>query len=359
MTVSSDKTIRANFARIVVLRPWRPQVCTSIWNESHLNERLERQAVAALRRRVTPASAETHAAAYARSTQSARDTADEPESAANRTKTMRWWHPTLRRQFASMLRIRLERTEVSMICELRRSLLVFLSALIGVTSLTSPAAAQAAPEPPPFSIRVLGEATVTAQPDQVEIDIGVTTQADTAQRAAANNADRTNRVVAELETRVGTDGTIATVSYSVQPEYAYPREGREPQIAGYAATNVVRVTSPRLEKIGDLIDAAVKAGANRVHRIEFGLREEDSVHARALQQAARRARAEAEALASALGLRIGRVLSAVEAATPHVVRDGFAPAALRAEAAPTPVRPAAIEVDGKVWLTVEVTASNP
>jgi uncharacterized protein YggE len=246
-----------------------------------------------------------------------------------------------------------------MIRELRRPLLLCLPALIGLTPLTSGAAAQTAADVPPFSIRVLGEATVTAEPDQVEIDIGVTTQADNAQRAAANNAERTNRVVAELETRLGTDGTISTVGYSVQPEYRYPREGGEPQIAGYAATNVVRVTTPRLENVGDLIDAAVKVGANRVHRIEFGLREEGSIYARALQRAAIRARAEAEALASALELRIVRVLSAVEEATPNFARDRFAAAELAAESVATPVRPAAIEVDARVLLTVEVTAANP
>lgn len=247
-----------------------------------------------------------------------------------------------------------------MIRERRWPLLFLLSTLIGVTSLTSPAAAQTTADVPPFSIRVLGEATVTAEPDQVQIDIGVTTQADSAQRAAADNAQRTDRVVAELKKLLGTDGTIRTVGYSVRPEYRYPREGREPQIAGYAATNVVRVTTSRLQNTGDVIDAAVKSGANRVQRIEFGLRDEGAVYARALQEAARRARTEAAALASALDLRIVRVLSAVEQATPNVVTDRFATAELAAaESVATPIHPAEIERDARVLLTVEVTAAMP
>ena len=65
--------------------------------------------------------------------------------------------------------------------------------------------------------------------------------------------------MAELEEILRSEGTVTTVGYSVQPEYRYPREGPEPQIAGYAATDIVRVTTSRLEKTGELIDASVKA----------------------------------------------------------------------------------------------------
>jgi uncharacterized protein YggE len=105
-----------------------------------------------------------------------------------------------------------------------------------------PASAQTGADVPPMSIRVTAEATVTAAPDQAEIDVAVLTRADTAQRAAADNARETTRVLAEMKQQVGTMGTTSTVGYSVHPEYRYPREGGEPQISGYAATNIVRVT---------------------------------------------------------------------------------------------------------------------
>ena len=70
-----------------------------------------------------------------------------------------------------------------------------------------------------------------------------------------------------MKQAAGAGAVVTTVGYSVQPEYRYPREGREPQIAGYLSTNIVRVRSSDLKASGNLIDAAIKAGANRVQRI--------------------------------------------------------------------------------------------
>jgi uncharacterized protein YggE len=43
------------------------------------------------------------------------------------------------------------------------------------------ASAQSSTEVPPFSVRVTGEAAITARPDQVELDVAVMTRADTAE----------------------------------------------------------------------------------------------------------------------------------------------------------------------------------
>jgi hypothetical protein len=229
-----------------------------------------------------------------------------------------------------------------------------------VLMLVEAASAQTTSEVPPQSIRVTGEATVTAHPDQVEIDIGVTTRAGSAQRVAADNAQKTARVVAELNELVGASGTTRTIGYSVHPEYRHPEEGREPEISGYVATHVVRVTMSELDRVGDLIDRALRAGANRVRRVQFTLKDEHAVHAQALRQAAARARSDAEALASALGVKIVRVLSAVEESAPvRPVVDAFRTAGLAAESTPTPVQLGTIDVDARVLLTVEVSGVQP
>jgi len=58
-----------------------------------------------------------------------------------------------------------------------------------LAALPSLAGTQPTAEPAPRpSIRTTGEATVTAKPDRVIIDVGVVTQASTAQAAAAQNA---------------------------------------------------------------------------------------------------------------------------------------------------------------------------
>ncbi len=204
----------------------------------------------------------------------------------------------------------------------------------------------------PPSIRTSGEAIVTASPDRALIDIGVTTQANTSQAAAAENAKKLETTLARLRQLLGANADIKTTSYTLSPNYRYPREGGEPSITGYTATNIVRVTIDDLDQVGKAIDAATQAGANRIQTLRFTLKDERSVQAQALREAAANARRKADALAAALSLTIVRVLSVVESSpTVFPVHDvAFA----RAEAAQTPILPGNIEVRATVTLAVEV-----
>ena len=81
------------------------------------------------------------------------------------------------------------------------------------------------------------------------------------------------------------------------------------------------------------------------------------MRAEALRQAATRARAEADVLAAALGLKVVRVLS-VEENSPRVVPVRAYMGAARAmatAAAPTPVEAGTLDVTADVMLTVEVS----
>ncbi len=155
---------------------------------------------------------------------------------------------------------------------------------------------------------------------------------------------------------LGAGAEIKTVSYSLNPDYRYPKDGGKPTITGYTATNVVRVTLNDLTRVGQAIDAATRSGANQVHRLQFTLKDEQAAQSQALRAAAVKAKAEAEALAQALGLKIARVLSVVESSegVQPIMRDVML---ARAEAAaPTPVEPGTIEVRATVTLTVEIGA---
>src|SRR5215475_2463071 len=188
-----------------------------------------------------------------------------------------------------------------------------------LTVLAASAAATAlAQQPPVSSIRVTGDARVTAKPDRVQIDIGVTTRAALSQDAAAQNAREVDAVLAGVRKVGGPTATLRTISYALNPNYQYHPKGGEPTIEGYTALNVVQVTLDELGKIGAVIDAATESGANQVQGIQFTLRDQDAVRAQALREAALRARAEADVLAAALGLKVLRVLT-VEESSPRFV----------------------------------------
>jgi uncharacterized protein len=77
-----------------------------------------------------------------------------------------------------------------------------------------------------------GEGVVSAKPDQVRIQIGVTTQAATASEAGAQNAKQSSAVIAELKQQLGTAAEFQTANYSLYPTYKTQRDGSKPTIAG-------------------------------------------------------------------------------------------------------------------------------
>ena len=231
-----------------------------------------------------------------------------------------------------------------------------MSVLVAVTLACAVTLARAQ-APPLSSIRVSGDAKVTVQPDRVQIDIGVTTRAARSQDAAAANARQVDAVLSAVRKSTGGAAQLKTVSYSLNPNYQYHASGGEPTIDGYTAVNVVQVTLDDLAKIGSVIDSATAAGANHVQGIQFTLRDQDAVRAQALREAAIKARAEAEVLAGALGLKVVRVLS-VEENSPRIVPVRAYAGAARVSAsvaAPTPVEAGTLDVSADVALTVEVS----
>jgi len=208
------------------------------------------------------------------------------------------------------------------------------------------------PRPRPASIAVNGDATISAEPNQAHIDIGVVTQAGSAPEASKKNAERLTRVLAEVKKLLGKGDEAKTSGYALTPNYRYPKDGK-PEIVGYTASNMVRIKTHTLDLAGKLIDSSMQAGANNVNRLMFTLKDEQATQLEALRQAS--ARAKAEAIAASLGLKIVKIASITEGE--RTVRPIFrqATSALpEIGQAPTPVEPGTVEVRSAVTLTVEV-----
>src|SRR5437773_10541341 len=78
-----------------------------------------------------------------------------------------------------------------------------VAVLLAGAGAASPARAQPAPVSPVSSVRVTGDARVTARPDRVQIDIGVTTRAAQSQEAASQNARQGDAVLAAVRKATG------------------------------------------------------------------------------------------------------------------------------------------------------------
>ncbi len=204
-------------------------------------------------------------------------------------------------------------------------------------------------------VRASGEATVTAKPDQAEISIAVFNQAPNAQMASEQNAAEAARVLEAVKRQFRSVGQVKTGGYSISPEYQYP-DRQAPKVTGYTATNTIRVNLNDLALIGKVIDAATASGANRIEGISFTLKNDEAVRSEALAEAASKARANAEAIARALNLRVIGVVEA-ESTQPATIR----PIMMRAEAmekappnVPTPVEPGTIDIHATVQVSLEV-----
>lgn len=206
---------------------------------------------------------------------------------------------------------------------------------------------------PAATVRATAEAAATAQPDRARMNIGVVTQAASADAAASANARQLEAVIAQLRAVLGAGGEIKTVNYSVHPNYRYPKEGGPPSITGYTASNTVEAATDDLKSVGRLIDAATQSGANTIQSLEFLLKNDRAVRAQALREAALQARANAEAMAAALGLKVTRVLE-VEEGQPAPIRPLARIQMAELAATATPITPGPLEVRATVTVTLAV-----
>src|SRR5437868_14406756 len=101
--------------------------------------------------------------------------------------------------------------------------------------------AQAQTAPPRF-VRAVGDGTVSSTPDQAKVQFAVVTQAVTADGASSQNATQVSTLLAALRGLLGQNADIRTLSYSLNPNYNSPRDGSQPVIVGYTASNTAEVT---------------------------------------------------------------------------------------------------------------------
>jgi uncharacterized protein YggE len=156
-------------------------------------------------------------------------------------------------------------------------------------------------------IYVQGEGVVQVEPDRAHINLGVTTEAPSAEEAQIKNANNMRNILAALGELGIKDDAIETSYFNVYPVYRYDQE-RGNQLTGYRVSNTVSVTLDKLSMVGEAIDSAIKAGATNVDSVNFTLADEKPWLNEAMVLAVENARKKAELLASAAGVKLGPVM---------------------------------------------------
>ncbi len=221
----------------------------------------------------------------------------------------------------------------------------------GASAPAAAASAMARPEQarsPGRTIRVVGRGEVQESPDLAFLSLAIETQAASAEECAGANAAMAQKVVKALREKLGAKGKVWTGNYRLYPRYSQGAQGQPPAIASYVAENSVELETGAMELLGSLIDSAVSAGANRVNYLRFGLRDDSQARSAAIARAAQNAQRQAAALATALDLKLGPVLSASTVA-PAARPYAYAPARAQAlAAAATPVATNTVDVSAEV-----------
>ncbi len=157
------------------------------------------------------------------------------------------------------------------------------------------------------TVSVSGTGSVEVEADNATIVLSVITRAKDAGTAARENAEKMTKVQ-EAVTSLGIlKEDVSTDRYSIDQETAYTN-GRT--IRGdYVATNRIRIFVKELSMTGDVIDAALKNGANQLSSFQYGISSKDSYVKQARTLAVQNAHDAANLLATTSGAFLGKVLS--------------------------------------------------
>lgn len=211
----------------------------------------------------------------------------------------------------------------------------------------------AEPAPAPRSLNVTGTGQVFLNPDIAYIYIGVHTERDTAAEAVRANNQETQRVIEALKEAGVKAGDLRTTNFSIWPNQQYSPDGL-PTSTRYVVDNSVFVTVRDLDSLGDLLDAAVAAGANSINSVQFDVADKTEALKKARDEAVEDAREQAQELAEASGVGLGEIQSIGfydAMPVPYLDTYGKGGGGGMAEAATVPIQP------GQLTLTVTVNVA--
>jgi uncharacterized protein len=192
-----------------------------------------------------------------------------------------------------------------------------------------------------MGITVSGAGEANADPDMVEIDVGVAVLADTVEDATQIAAQRAEAVTSALTAGGVRVEDMATIEYSIRPEYDY--SSSQQRLLGFRVSNTIRAQLRDIASTGRLLDSIASAGGDetRVNGLRFGIDDETSLLASAREAAWNDARNKAEQLAALSGHTLGKATSISETNQGPVVPMPRMMAADMgmAERASTPIEP--------------------
>jgi uncharacterized protein YggE len=209
----------------------------------------------------------------------------------------------------------------------------------------------------PDVIVTAGEGIVRIAPDQAFVSIAVESRAKTPREAQRLNAEAATAVQQKLKAAGFSGDAIRTLQLQLSPQYDW-NNGKQ-TLREYVAQNTVEVRVEPVERVGEIADLTVGAGATSVSNVRFELKDRRAAEQKALQEAVTQARSRADAIAQAANRGVDRILRIEDhvQSEPPVQRPYMAMARVAAAPAPppeSPVAPGLLEIRANVSLTAKM-----
>lgn len=203
------------------------------------------------------------------------------------------------------------------------------------------------PNPQSFKrgeLKINGTATIKVEPTIAIVNLGVVTEDMNLEKAQRENAIKATAIINELLKFNISKEDISTFTYNIEPQYDYI-EGKQ-VFRGYRVTNILSVTIKDLSKIGQIIDAAVSKGANRVDNIKFTVENPSLYYNKALSLAIINAINKARQVQNTLKVSVFRIpYKIIEQSSTENIQEV---ASFKALAATTPILPGQITITANI-----------
>lgn len=161
----------------------------------------------------------------------------------------------------------------------------------------------------PNTIAVSGMAEQEVAPDMAYIDVGINVRADDAETARTQEAQIASQIRRALLGLAITDNDLQNTSYYLYQEYKVDRNGVR-AADKYVLDSSIKVTVKDLDKLSQVIDNVVEAGATNISNITYALSTQNIIQRQLLATAVENARDKAAVVANAGSRTIGNMLSA-------------------------------------------------
>ncbi len=190
---------------------------------------------------------------------------------------------------------------------MKRNAKKLLTALLAAAMLALCFASLAATATVVPTVTVNATAELEVEPDIAYVSLGVSTTETTAEAAKRNNTAVMNRVLAAVKGEGVAEKDMDTSLY-MSTNYRWTDDnGRI--ITGYTVDNNLTITVRNVDEVGDIVDAAMNAGANEFNSVRFDLDDDEAYYLEALAAATKKAQKRASTMVMAAGGKLGAVAS--------------------------------------------------